>query len=176
MKGYLVVLASSNDFLGRASNLKYRGVYRIPPYPSKIAEEERAMDEYVFGDFKSEEGVIASLERAKDLLELFAMSPRRYEVIYYETIDEAESAETTHALRLLGYDVAFATGDRWSIVMDYPEHVQMEKYKNLLNNVGLFDQPVAAERFLQEYRRLKLPEYEMNLAVLRVFELENTGL
>jgi len=62
----------------------------MPPYASDFPEEQVAIDSYVFGGFKDENGIIPSLKKAKELIRLFARSPRRMEIIYYETTDEPD--------------------------------------------------------------------------------------
>src|SRR2546425_8550530 len=166
MRGYLVVLAEPTEFLEGSKNINYRGIDRLPPYPSKFPEEGQAIEEYVFGEYKSEEGVIPSLEKAKELLALFRDSPRLYEIIYYETLDEAGLANKSGKGEFLGFDVALSKGDRWSILADFPEHPAMDRWASRVNDHGLFDSVDLAEGFLSDYRRLGLPDCDMNLQVL----------
>src|SRR5262245_51723759 len=100
MRGFIVVLVNPKDFLTTEDNPTYRGVDRLPPYSHKIPEESEAIDEYVFGDYKSKEGAIPTLEKAQELLQLFRHSRRQFEIIYYETMDENPRDRPRDALRL----------------------------------------------------------------------------
>lgn len=76
MEGFLVVLRFL-DYIEQGHNPSYRGLYRMPPYmlapltdPIDTVEAE-PLDDYVFGDYKDEEALIPTLERAKELLHRF---------------------------------------------------------------------------------------------------------
>src|SRR2546426_4863141 len=175
MRTYIVVFAEPADYLEGSKNLKYRGVDRLPPYPSDVIEEKEAIDEYVFGDYKAADGTIPTLEKAKQLIRLFSRSPRPFEIIYYETVEEAQESESDAGMSVLGYDVASPGGDRWSIVSDFPPAPEMQHFVAELNEFGLFGTQWVAQRFLEEYKRLQLPDYDMDLRVLRVYEVESSN-
>jgi hypothetical protein len=85
-KGFLVVLKFPDDAL-RSKNPRYRGIDRLPPYPSNVVEEEEPLDDYVFQKkYNSEEGLIPSLSLARELVNRFRKSPRQFEIIYVRTI------------------------------------------------------------------------------------------
>ena len=74
--GFLVVVAEPRD----PRNPRYRGVNTVPAYPSDHAEEDAALDDYVFGKYKDDDSnLIPDYPRVLDLWQRLAPSPRRFE-------------------------------------------------------------------------------------------------
>src|SRR5262249_16404838 len=139
-RGYMVVQVVS-EMPG------YKGVYRMPPYPSSHPEEAEAMDQYVFGDFKDEmqNDLIADLQSARKLLEMFRDKPTSYELIFVSNGDEEPEGIQADAF---GYDVANAGGEWWSPVSEFPRRPNFQAFRDKLNQAGLFSQREDAQAFL----------------------------
>lgn len=147
-QGYLLVLRQPEIL---PTNPRYRGIDRMPPYPSDIMEEQGALDDYVFGHYKNKEGVIPSLELARDLLSRFASSPRQFEIIHVRTAGPTMSPPMdTPGYRFLGVDVA---GDApfWSIVGDLPNEPAAVALQAGLNQYGLLHSLEDAQAYLDAY-------------------------
>ena len=168
IKGFLVVLRTPED-MRNARQPEYLGVDRVPAYPSTVPEEERAMEEYVFGEFTNETGFIPTLASAVALLNLLTASPRQFEIIYCEEWSGV-AASGLGDFRLLGYDVAGAPGDLWSIVGDFPDgDLGVQVYRERLNRYRLFDQATDALQYWKAYRESRLADHDLPLAVLGVY-------
>lgn len=146
MRGYLVVLRDPEIRSG--SNPKYRGVYRMPPYPTSIPEESVVIDDYVFGKYKDSDGLIPTLALANQLVDGFSDSPREYEIIYVETLD-APVDDSKEEFDLLGFDVACGA-PFWSIVADWPKK-KHDLHNSKLNQNGLFPNWHDAHNYLVDY-------------------------
>jgi hypothetical protein len=85
-EGYLVVLKNVAD-AGYTESFGYKGIDRLPPYPTDEETEAEALDAYVFGDFKNEDGLIPTLEAARILLKQFSGSLRKFEIIFCRVIN-----------------------------------------------------------------------------------------
>jgi hypothetical protein len=165
--GFLVVLLDGEYHNPR--NPRYLGVDRVPaqPFPGgelDYPEEAAAMDAYVFGDYKDiESNVIPDYDRARELLEAFSSSRRAFELLMVCSGPEdpirtrcGEAASQTP----LGYDVASVSGDCWSIVEDIPESDWARPYLARLSDAGLLPSRQIAERYLEEYRQHKEPDWD----------------
>ena len=168
VQGYLIVL-DRPECHKNVLNEKYKGIDRVPAYPSSFEQEEPAMDLYVFGDYKNEEGFIPSLDKALELWRGFSCSPRDFEILFCRdhTFDKSFSANHVY----LGYDISSVGGDFWSIVGDFPSHPAMQQYLTSLNNVGLFESASIANSFLDDYKKLELADYDIDFLVFELFRL-----
>jgi hypothetical protein len=167
MKGYLVVLVRSEEWQ-HSLNKNYRGMDRLPAYPSNLPEEQSALDEYVFGKYKNKEGLIPSLKKARNLFDLFRWSPRSFEIIYCEVYKNNQELQGKSHCKFLGYDVAGIGGDFWSPVGDFPIEWYMRPFLMQLNEHGLFSTYGDAAAFLYEYRTRRLADYDLPLTVFSV--------
>jgi len=116
--------------------------------------------------------MIAGLAKARELLSLFARSPRKYEIIYCESTEAERGAGelpacTNQSGQFLGFDVAPIGGEFWSILDDMP--AELKTYASDLNPNGLFDKQSSAEEYLDKYRRMELPDYDMPFMIWRVY-------
>ncbi len=140
----------------------------MPAYPSDEMGEADALDEYVFGDWKDDQGFIPTLDRANELLERFARSSRRFEVIYASQADryDAGCVPTTENFRFLGFDVASGT-PFWSIVADLPRELLFVATR--LNENGLLDQIRDAKEYLAAYHASDLADDSPFLRIWDVY-------
>jgi hypothetical protein len=162
--GYLVVLKKGEYRSPR--NPDYHGSDDVPAYPSKLREEEQAMDRYVFGDFKhSDVNLIPTQQRAEELLALFAGSPREFEILRCVLVSPDAPTPTPRHFPL-GYDVAVINGDGWSIVKDFPDDPRISRFANKLNRNGLFDNAQDAFSFREQYIAHRLADYDMEFEVV----------
>jgi hypothetical protein len=148
--GYLVVLKDTSD---HALNPQYRGVDRLPPYSLRTPSEP-ALEAYVFGEVKDEDGWIPNLALARSLKSRFR-TPLEYEIIYASVVQSSDSAivPVPRAGRWLGYDVAAESGAFWSVVRDFPPFEPLKGYLSLLNSAGLFRTIADACRFKSDVAR-----------------------
>src|SRR5262245_30303775 len=113
---FLVVLADARN---RATGGPYAGVARMPYYhPSDDVREERAIDEYVFGDFKDDDSnLIPSLEAAVKLCRMLRSGGRRFEIIYCRNAEQPVPLSRVEIANVesLGYDVADVRWTYYSI-------------------------------------------------------------
>ncbi len=166
--GYLIVLDTVTYNKGTL-NILYRGVDRLPQYPSNILSEREANEFYVFSGVRLDSGLIETLNQATDLLKMFEKSPRKYEILFCSFDDDQKQYEQEGHLLFLGVDVASISGDCWSIVKDYPCHQEMKKYLPLLNENGLFSNCIVARKYLMDYRSQKLNDYDFPFEVIAVY-------
>jgi len=168
--GFLVVMVLPEYHNNR--NRRYRGVDRMPEYPSTYIEEAYAIDEYVFGDFKDKDtNLIPTFDRAVKLYRLFNSSSRAFEIIFCSpTPDNAQDCKlgTGADLEMLGFDVAGTSGDCWSIVQDIPGSDWTLKYLAALNPNGLFTSHVIASDYLGEYKLRREADFDSDLDVVHV--------
>src|SRR5439155_19910972 len=157
----------------------YRGVYRLPSYrlpdQEPIRTETAAMEEYVFGKIANEFGLIMSYETALQMLAKFAKTSREFEVIHCRKWSDCATDRSRSASlpgKPLGFDVAGFGGDFWSIVADFPDDIRVAHFFDKLNENGLFYAPDEATEYLDEYRRLRLPDYQSPFEVLAVRLME----
>lgn len=175
--GFLVVLKTPEYQSERSKlfNPRYLGVDRIPTYPSPgypfdYPEEADALDEYVFGDVKSEEtNLIPDLATALKLLTKFSSSPRDFDVILCSTGPNDVIFKTLMSDKFvvlgydvlgvtpLGYDVAAVKGDSWSIVYDFAAGDWAKPFLTCLNQYGLFRERSDAEEYYRGYREHNEP-------------------
>jgi hypothetical protein len=137
-KGYLIVLAEAKDWAVTPENLlnpSYKGLFRIPAWPSEHPEESEALDKYVFHE-KDDTGFLPEINVVQRLMTMLRRSPRQFEVIF---CSEAEENESDDRPAVLGYDVAARNGDFWSIVGDFPHEPAMARFLSLLNKNGCSD-------------------------------------
>ena len=171
--GFLVVLKTPECRGERGSRLnpQYSGVNRVPLYPPPNAEEASALDEYVFGDIKSNEtNLIPYFGTALTLLKKLSSSPRAFEVIYCGTGPEDPILDELAVEKVvaLGYDVAGVTGDGWSIVGDFASGEWAVAFANRLNSYGLFRDRADAQAYLKGYEDHNEPDSDIPFDVVYV--------
>ncbi len=173
--GFLVVLRDSgytNSF-----NPKYHGVDRVPPNSSAIPQEQSAIDDYVFGDYKDiDSNLIPEFAKAYELWQRFGDSPREFEIVACcrdpdDPLLTTIPSGTSRTLSL-GYDVAGLNGDCWSIVEDFARSEWARHYHLLLNDNGLFDVKTDAENYLEEYKRNCETYHDAGFVVVFVVSIE----
>lgn len=176
--GYLIVLTmpeSSNDW-----NQAYQGIDRVPAYrfhdQEPIQEEIEAMNEYILGDVRNEIGLIESFETAKKLYGQLGKTPLKFAIIWCCDWQQAMQAIEAKKLApmgavLMGFDVATLGGDYWSIVGDFPNDERFAEAFCRLNKYGLFSEFDDAEKYLHEYRSLKVPNHDSLFRIVEVFSL-----
>ena len=157
LEGYLVVLKTPEcqSEAGKRLNPRYAGVNRVPAYPSDYREEQSALDEYFFGNFKSmETNLIPELSSAGHLLKMLSASPREFEIILCCAGPTSKDFQAFRREQILGlgYDVAVVQGDCWSIVSDFTESDWSRSFLRRLNEFGLFTDRADALNYLREYR------------------------
>ena len=168
LNGFIVV-RRENPYRSRTiHNPAYRGMCRIPTWPSDDPREDALLDKYVFelrndAGFLDDEGVARQL--ASDLEKA---SGRGFEVLACSEIVAPEA--TSLVLRhVIGYDVAGRDPAFWSIVLDFPLTHASEPFLRQLNAEGLFSSAVAAEDFLRLCRKFNLANSERTVfAVFRI--------
>jgi hypothetical protein len=162
MRGFLVVRTDLN--LGAP----YKGVDRVPTYPAEFPEEAAASEQYALGDFKSEEtNMIATVEKAVELLRMFPCQGQGFEIILCESGDTAPS-ESQDGSATYGYDVASLNADYWSIVRDMSQSPWAMRYRTATNEFGLFADHATAKAYLHEYRAHSEPDSDAPFAIVRV--------
>lgn len=175
--GFLVALKVPEDRGERQIRLNpsYSGVDRVPVYESSFPEEQAAIEEYIFGNIKSEEtNLIPDLPTALRLWKSLWPSPRPYELLLCcegpaePRIDALDPKDVEG----LGYDVALVTGDCWSIVGDFAEGDWADAFLVRLNRHGLFADRADAEAYLQEYREHDEADADMDFDVVYVARLD----
>lgn len=161
MKGYLLAL-SEPDHSSLSANRAYAGLARVPAYPSPVSEEAHAMEEYVFGEYIQDpkQGLVPTLRKARELLQLFSGSPRAFDLLFCDSSDVSEDHAHRKGFTCLGFDVA-GPGSFWSVVGDFPGDVRMRTYLGWLNQNGLFRSREDAERFLRDYCLLELDDHDV---------------
>jgi len=187
IKGYLVVLANpaeENDFLFEARLTHYKGVQRKPYFylhPENhpnlyIYEAEKyPMDLWVSMQYEDpEKDVILTKEKAIEYLNLFKFSPREFELIYIESVDDDSNSEPyeREGEIFLGYDVAQGGGpfESYLLAAGYPE---MSEYYNKLNKYGLFSEYNTAKKFWEYYKQLKWFEWDdPSVTIYKVYKVE----
>jgi hypothetical protein len=163
-KGFLVVLRTPRDSLG-ARNARYRGIDRLPPYsPSNSVPD--VLDDYVFGKYKDESGLIPNLSLAKDLLSRFSAHHEALEIIYVREYEEGN--EKLHDFPFLGFDIA-GQAPFWSVVGDLPQDQEIDATLKLLNEHGLFHTADDARSYLQEYRTKWLADPDLELSLWEIY-------
>ena len=143
----------------------------MPGWLSEYPEETAALDRYVFGDLKSREtNLIPDLATALKLLNDFSSSPREFEIILCcaGPSDGALAALKSEETAALGYDVAVAKGDGWSIVGDFASGEWANVFLKGLNEFGLFRERPNAEDYLRGYRGHNEPDADMPFEVVYV--------
>jgi hypothetical protein len=164
LNGFLVVLAPGQEGTTGRRNSRYRGLSRIPSYPSKYDGENPVLDRYVF-ELRDDNGLIPTLSIAKDLQRaLAAQSPRQFEILRTAMMrgDDTPHPSTGH---FLGFDVTTSKGEFWSIVKDFPSDATVDSFANRLNDNGLFSDMGDAFDYLAEYQQRRFPDYDMPFAV-----------
>ena len=163
-EGYLVVLVESEYVL--PTNPRYRGLYRLPPYPSRVPEEEQAVEDYVFGSYKNKEGLIPESALARELLTRLSKSPRRFEIIYARAYAGGRELLQAEPLHFLGYDVG-CPSPFWSIVGDFP--IELSSHSARLNEYGLFKEVGDAEAYLRAYHEGSFADDSPRLRIWEVY-------
>ncbi len=163
--GFTLVLKVCDERGERGTRLnpRYHGVNREPSYPSEYEEENDALDEYVFGEYKDlETDLIPSIELAREVLESLSGLRRSFELLFccHGPDDEAIQEVEGNRLVPLGYDVAFVTGDGWSIVSDFSDGDWARPFCSRLNENGLFNTRIDAESYLALYVEHKDIDYD----------------
>ncbi len=158
--GFAVVLSSNEG--PSTYNPRYRGIGRMPSYPTEYIEEAPVLDDYVFADYKSlETNLIPTYARAVELWERLRISRREFDLLAW--CSGPNDAFLTHfsaQKRILGYEVAGISGDYWSIVDDIPSTTWTERYRQQLNSNGLFDDRSVAEAYLSDYRQRQEADWD----------------
>lgn len=172
LSGFLIVLADARN---RLTGGPYAGVARVPPYPSKIPGEERAMDDYVFGGLKDlDTNVIPSLNAAVPLCKMLSSGGRRFEIIYCRDADQsiASSGPEIESAEHLGYDIATVRTEYWSIVEDFSPSAWAVPYRQRLNSNGLFVSKADADSYLRDYRAHGEPDADFPFDVVEVIRIK----
>lgn len=163
--GFLVVLQDRGTQFGPGLNPRYRGVYRMPMWPSTVPGENAALESYVF-DLRNDDGLLPDLPSAIHLLANLSQSPRQFEVIHCQFVSGSPGA-STEGCRALGYDVVI-WGDFLSLVGCFPKQDVMVPHLARLNEEGLFRTYAEAEAFRRDYVALRLPEWDAPFRVVLV--------
>jgi hypothetical protein len=175
VEGYLVVRQEPGvgfRFPPDVPNLnpRYMGVSRIPCWPSKVAEENAALELYVFNYRDDDTNLIPTLARAEELLNHLRHSPIKYEIIRCQELSPGAQLAAT-PWPFLGVDVV-SLGDYWSIVGCFPEASDMQSYLRMLNANGLFDSPDVAFGYVHEYVDRKLERWDDRYDVLGIWRVQ----
>jgi hypothetical protein len=171
--GFLVVRSVEPFRLaGKGSlRLRYRGVDRVPPYPSDDEDEQEAVEQYVFGNYKDDAtNLIPSFDAAVRLQRSLSSSKHRYEILFCCEDPKAVQGIEERGVHVehLGYDVAAIRGDYWSIVADFSANDWAARFRSCLNALGLFTRKEDAEAYLREYRDKGEPDSESPFDVVYV--------
>lgn len=149
--GFLVVL----KFLPQGQTLynpHYKGIDRTPPF--SLEEYQAGFDDpYLSRNYINSDGLIPSMELAKEALKDFSQIERaeNLETIFVQEWDKVQTEELS-GYEFLGYDVA-ADRPFWSIVNDSPspEDPRFKAVLSKLNEYGLFADTRLAEEYLEIY-------------------------
>jgi len=176
-KGYLIVLSSAVDawidFGANINNLlnkKYRGVARTPsyrlanhgPHPDYYYIELEAVDDYVFNErYKDyETNVIKDFNIALELYKKFLLSPRKFGIIYIESIENYDDSfpEKFNNMLFFGYDFIQEDSDfSYTILSDFPkDETLIKEFFSKLNSYGLFSDYKIACDYLKRYNELDI--------------------
>ena len=164
--GYLVIL-TVNEYVKTSEQNKYKGVDNFPSHyddpPEELLPEKEAMDLYVWTDrfVEDDEAFMLDLETAKTYLDMLNISHRKFEIIYVIITETGEEKppDVEAEFEFRGYDVAWITGDKWSILFDFPE--ELSQYKKHLNKNILFDSINIAKEYRAKYIEMKLPDWDV---------------
>lgn len=173
---FLVVLATSDckdrrGSIGVALNPAYSGVNRVPFFPPDRPEEGDVYD-YVLGDIKSyDSNLIEDEPVAIALLERLSRSPRKFEIIF--CCDNIQDPKNRRVLLerhhdCLGYDISVIDGDYWPIVDDFSPHPELADFTKHLNQYVLFNSRIMATQYLEYYRNLREPDFDLNFTVTHI--------
>jgi len=165
-QGFLAVLRFPKD-ASMSRNTHYRGIDRLPPYSPNSPGSQDVLDDYVFGKFKDEAGLIPNLSLAQELLRRFSGSDQEFEIIYVREYEGGPDARGPD-LRFLGYDVA-GQSPFWSVVGDLPEDEEITTFSELLNGHGLFDSVGKAAGYLERYRSRWLEDKSLQLSIWEIY-------
>jgi len=169
LRGFLVVRAPD-------TGMRYRGVDRVPPYPTDDESERAALEEYVLGDHKDDTtNLIPSIDDAVRLQRSLSSRAGKYEVLFCcENPDIVRTMEWGGVdIEQLGYDVAAIRADYWSIVSDLSKNEWASKFRSRLNEFGLFAGRADAEAYLREYRERREPDSDSPFDVVYVFRVDD---
>jgi hypothetical protein len=165
--GYLVVLAGRGTQFGPGTNPRYRGIYRIPTWPSKVEAENPLLEKYIF-ELVSDNGYIEDLETARWLYDGLRACGRAFEIIHCTLVDASPVPKLPPFHIELGFDVVPIRGDYLSRVGRFPIDERMERFRVRLNENGLFPNVQIAQEFVRDYVTLQLPEWDVEVGVFRV--------
>src|SRR5262245_46539959 len=160
--GFLVVRSVVSNHLDKDATLRsrYRGIDRVPPWPADDESEQDAVEQYVFSDYKDDTtNLIPTLEAAVQLQRSLSSGTHHYEILFCcdDPQDVSRVAQRGVDVEHLGYDVAGVSGDYWSIVADLSGSAWAIRFRERLNEFGLFSQRADAEEYLKEYRDRREP-------------------
>jgi len=187
IKGYLVVLVNAidaSDFVKGAKLEHYKGVYRRPtfhmayiepdkyPHPYYYEAEKYPMDLWVSSKYVDpDKDVILTKEKAIEYLNLFKFSPREFELIYIESVDDDSNSE--HYERegeiFLGYDVAQVGGPFESYLLFAGAYKEFSEYYNKLNQYGLFSDYNTAKSYWEYFKQLKWWGWDDEVTIYKVY-------
>ena len=165
-EGFLVVLRHPEDS-SSSRNPQYKGIDRLPPYSPHEQFKQEALEDYVFGKYKDEAGLINDLSLAQELLARIKNPTQEFEVIYVRQYKEACEINWEPGFRFLGYDVA-GHSPFWSIVGDLPPEAE-STFSERLNEFGLFDSSKEASTYLETYRSKWLTDPSLELIVWEIY-------
>lgn len=176
--GFLVV-RSVEPACGREDGSlrsRYHGVDRVPPWPTDDESEQDAVEQYVFGDYKDDStNLIPSLEAAARLQRSLSTSKYNYEILF--CCEDSQNVRTITErgvdIEHLGYDVAGLCGDYWSIVADFSQSDWATRFREGLNEFGLFSRRTDAEAYLREYCDQLEPDSDSPFDVIYVVRLRS---
>ncbi len=169
-QGYLVVLTQLGTQFGPGINPRYRGICRIPTWPSAFAAENSALERYVL-ELRNEDGFIDNLAVARGLLLDLRDSPREFEIINCVQVSSAfPQVAAKHPL--LGYDIIPIRADYLSRVGCFPADLRVKKYRSMLNRFGLFNDSADAFAYLSDYVANRLPEWKVPAGIFQVALVE----
>lgn len=179
--GFLVVRSADPDRPRDNAGIpsRYSGVDRVPPYPTDDPDEQEPIEQYVFGEYKDKAtNLIPSFDSTVRLLRSLSSRKHKYEILFCsENGDVVPNIEQVGLkVERLGYDVAAVRSDYWSIVGDFSRSEWASRFRNCLNESGLFRQRADAEAYLTEYRDRGEPDGDSPFDVVfvaRVSPLRN---
>lgn len=138
----------------------------------------------MFGDYKNEAtNLIPSFDSALRLHYALSSGRHNYEIIFCCEDSDSDAVQRIerNGLKIehLGYDVASLRGDYWSIVGDFARSAWASRFRQSLNEFGLFRRRVDAEAYLKEYREQGEPDSDSPFDVVYVVRIldrrESTG-
>jgi hypothetical protein len=165
--GYLVVLVERGTQFGPGINPRYRGIYRIPTWPSKVQGENPLLERYIF-ELVNDDGYIDDLETARSLCAELGTFGRAFEIIHCTLVNQPTLPSLPRSHREIGFDVVPIRGDYLSRVGRFPADERMDRFRNQLNENGLLPDARVAHEFVQVYASLQLPEWDVPVGVFRV--------